>query len=192
VALSDAELVALALRQAQPAYRELLVRYQRPVYNLIVRMVQDPALAEDLAQDTFVKAFGRLITFNRRYKFSNWLLKIAHNTAIDHLRLRRVPTVSLDAGAADKLTMQLAAARSEMSPALALEQSDLASALNAALRRLRVEYREAVVLRYHEGLSHEEIAEVMGLPVGTVKSHLHRARAELAGYLLDAGWGPGS
>ena len=98
---TDAELVASALRGAQDAYRELVKRFERPVYSLVLRMVQDPATAEDLAQEVFVKAFRRLDSYDRQWKFSSWLFKIAHNTTIDHLR-RGVPeTVPLEAAADD-------------------------------------------------------------------------------------------
>jgi RNA polymerase sigma-70 factor (ECF subfamily) len=178
---TDTDLVALARGGSQAAYREIVCRYERPVFNLIVRMVRDRTTAEDLSQDTFLKAFSRLDRYDPRYKLSNWLLKIAHNTVIDHLRKHRHPTVSLDAPSTDdrkgpERLIDPAAA----DPIAALENADLVRALEGALARLRPAYRQAVILRYHEDLSHEDIAEIMGIPVGTVKSYLHRARADLA------------
>src|SRR5947208_2903287 len=95
--LTDTELVARALKGHQEAFREIVVRFERPVYSLIARMVQDPAAAEDLAQEVFVKAFRRLDTYDTERKFSSWLFKIAHNTTIDHLRRHTLETVPLAA-----------------------------------------------------------------------------------------------
>ncbi len=185
--LTDDELVARALEGAEDAYRGLGLRYERPVYNLIVRMVRDPALAEDLAQDVFVKAFARLTTFDRRFKFSSWIFTIAHHTVIDSVRRGRVPTLPLEE--IENAREGLPDRRSG-GPDEALDRADLAEAIDKALGVLRADYRQAIVLRYQEELSQEEIARIMDLPVGTVKTYLHRARAELARLLGEAGWGP--
>jgi RNA polymerase sigma-70 factor (ECF subfamily) len=152
-------------------------------------MVRDPALAEDLAQDTFVKVFTHLAAYDARYRFTSWILKIAHNTAIDYLRRPRVVMPLAESEDGETLD-SLAPATSETDPAMAAEHQDLARALDKAIDRLRPEYREVVVLRYQEELGYEEIAELLALPLGTVKSYLHRARAELAGLMRAAGWGP--
>lgn len=156
-------------------------RFQRPVFTLIARMVGDAMTAEDLAQETFLKAFRRLSTYDRERKFSSWLFKIAHNTAIDHLRRRRLTTVSLEAGEELDADYDPALVDPEAeTPEEAAQRSDLARHLERALASLRPEYREILVLRYREGLAYNEIAEVMQVPLGTVKTHLHRARRELA------------
>ncbi len=144
-------------------------------------MVGNRALAEDLTQDTFLKAFSRLRSYKPEYKLSNWLLKIAHNTAIDYLRVRQPLTVPLD-GADLQATAAApgTAGRTMADPLRRLEEAELAHALEEALSELRPEYRQVIVLRYHEDLGHEDIAQILNVPVGTVKSHLHRARAELA------------
>src|SRR5436309_16056166 len=95
--LTDAELVARALEGHQEAFREIVVRFERPVYSLVARMLQDPATAEDLAQEVFIKAFRRLDTYDPQRKLSSWLFKIAHNTTIDHLRRHTPETVPLEA-----------------------------------------------------------------------------------------------
>jgi RNA polymerase sigma-70 factor (ECF subfamily) len=185
---SDQELVDRALRGEQQAYRALVTRYERAVYNLLVRMLRDPALAEDLAQDTFVRAFSHLTAFDSRYKFSNWLLRIAHNAAIDAIR-RRGPTLlplEGDEGGASPVET-IAAPRGE-DGLLRVERQDLGRALEAAMARLRPEYRRVLVLRYQEDLGYDEIVQITGLPLGTVKSFLHRARAELARLMTAAGW----
>jgi RNA polymerase sigma-70 factor (ECF subfamily) len=188
VAESDAELAGRALSGSEHASRELVRRYERSVFNLIVRMVRNPALAEDLAQETFVKVFTRLSTYDPRYKFASWILKIAHNTTIDHLRQAHPPMSSLGDG--DDPTEAPSPDSGTPSPLALVERKELADVLGTAIDQLRPEYRQVVILRYQEDLSYEEIAQVLGLPLGTVKSYLHRARAELADRMTAAGWGP--
>jgi RNA polymerase sigma-70 factor (ECF subfamily) len=190
--MTDTELVQQALAGSQDAYAELLRRFERPVFTLVLRMVRDRSLAEDLAQEAFVKAFGKLGTFDPSRKLSSWLFKIAHNTAIDHLRRRNLETVSLDEPAGDDPD---AAPRpvedvAGETPLDAAERSDLSRALTRAVSGLRPEYRDVILLRYQAGLEYGEIAEETGLPLGTVKTYIHRARKELAGLLSEEGWSP--
>ncbi|HEX3555816.1 MAG TPA: sigma-70 family RNA polymerase sigma factor [Thermoanaerobaculia bacterium] len=188
---TDAELVASTLRGSQDAFRELVVRFERPVYSLVQRMAQDPGTAEDLAQEVFVKAYRRLDSYDPQWKFSSWLFKIAHNTTIDHLRRGTPETVPLESeeeGRAD-LSAVLADEAAE-SPAAAAERRDLARALERAIASLRPEYRQAVLMFYAHGASYQEICEATGLPLGTVKTNLHRARRELAQAMTALGWGP--
>jgi len=190
--LTDAELVARALKGHQEAFRQIVVRFERPVYSLVARMLQDPATAEDLAQEVFLKAFRRLDTYDPQRKLSSWLFKIAHNTTIDYLRRRTPDTVPLEAEKEDGgggLAAVLADGSSE-NPATAAERRDMGRALEQAIGRLRPEYRESVVMFYIEGASYQEICEVTGLPLGTVKTNLHRARKELAQHMTELGWAP--
>ncbi|MDX1623853.1 MAG: sigma-70 family RNA polymerase sigma factor [Gemmatimonadota bacterium] len=189
---SDEQLVAEARGGSQRAYRQLVDRFERPVYNLVARMVRDRTLAEDLAQEAFVKAFHRLETFRpEQGKFSSWLFKIAHNTTIDHLRRSRLDTVPLDAEGEDEPDYHAILPDEEAtSPLDATLRGDLGQHLSVAIERLRPEYREVIVLRHQEGLAYDEIAEVAGLPLGTVKTYIHRARKELAALMTEAGWGP--
>lgn len=158
-------------------------RYQRPVITLIARMVGDRALAEDLAQDTFVKAFRNLAAFDPSRRLSSWLFRIAHNTAIDALRRSRPAAVPLDAAGNSG---QLAAAPAP-DP---VEQRDLSEALAAAMDGLRPDQRAALSLRYEQGLTFEEIGQVLAIPEVTARSHVHRARRELSRRLAAAGWAP--
>ena len=185
---SDAELARRALAGSQAAYSELVERYASAAVNVAVRLVNDRALAQELAQEAFVRAFARLGTFDQERRFSSWFFQILHNVSVDYLRRRRVETVSLDAlltaghaGPADDL---------ERSPESEAERGELAAALSDALGHLRDGFREAVVLKYQQGLSVDEIAAILGVPEGTVKTYLHRARKELAARLTAAGWGP--
>ncbi len=186
--LGDREVVALARAGKEAAYRELLRRYERPVFSLIYRMVRDRALAEDLAQETFIKVLNALDTYRPEFKFSSWVFKIANNAAIDQLRRREIDTLSLD-GAPDARTAEeveataLQATSGGESPLAELESRELGSEIEHAIGRLRPEYRTAILLRHVEGRSYEEIADVMDLPLGTVKTYIHRARIELREYL---------
>ncbi|HVS00160.1 MAG TPA: sigma-70 family RNA polymerase sigma factor [Thermoanaerobaculia bacterium] len=189
--LTDAELVAMALTGSQEAFRELVVRFERPVYSLVARMVHDPSTAEDLAQEIFVKAFRRLDTYDPARKLSSWLFKIAHNTTIDFLRRGAPETVPLEAEEDDRggLAAVLSDAGAE-DPGAAAERRQMARALERAIAGLRPEYREPVLLRYVEGLAYQEICELTGQPLGTVKTNLHRARKELAAAMTALGWAP--
>jgi RNA polymerase sigma-70 factor (ECF subfamily) len=181
---TDHDLIALARTGSEKAYRELLDRYQRPVFSLVYRMVRDRELAEDLAQETFVKVFNHLDSYNPKYKFSSWIFKIANNLAIDHLRKKELPTVSLD-GSRHATTSEavessrISIASEDENPEELLEAKELGEEIETAISQLRVEYRTAVLLRHVEGRPYEEIAEIMDVPLGTVKTYIHRARIEL-------------
>jgi RNA polymerase sigma-70 factor (ECF subfamily) len=185
--VTEARLVTQALAGSQSAFEQIVRRYQRPVISLIARMTGDRMLAEDLAQETFVKAFRNLPAFDTTRRLSSWLFRIAHNTAID--ALRRAPHAAAlevpPGGVPDGATEPAAPAQPDP-----LEREALAAALEAALSRLRPEYRAAVSLRYDDNLSFEEIGQVMGIPEATARSHVHRARKELSLILKDAGWAP--
>lgn len=166
--------------------------YERPVFGLVVRMVKDAAIAEELAQEVFLKVFRGLETYDPKRKLSSWIFKIAHNTTLDHLRRRRPETVPLEGSPEDDdpgLGLRLSD-ESVFAPDVEAESSDLAQAMEAAIARLRPEYREVVLLRFQQGMAYQEIAEVAGLPMGTVKTYIFRARKELARYLTEAGWTP--
>ena len=168
----------------EAAYRELIRRYERPIFALLFRMVRDRELAEDLSQETFVKALNAIESYRPEFKFSSWIFKIANNAAIDHLRRRELDTLSLDGSphAETPEAMQATAlqigARQE-SPLDAVEAKELGGAIEAAIGRLRPEYRSCILLRHVEGRAYEEIAEILDLPLGTVKTYIHRARNEL-------------
>jgi len=191
VPTSDAELARQALGGSQTAYSALVGRYASAAINVAARLVNDRALAEELAQEAFVRAFSRLATYDHERRFSSWFFQILHNVSVDYLRRRRVETVSLDAlvnagyaGPADEDPAS--------SPETETERRALAAALADAVGHLRQDFREAIVLKYKQGLSVDEIAEILGVPVGTVKTYLHRGRKELAAVLSAAGWGPGN
>ena len=182
--LTDQDVVLSARAGQEAAYRELIRRYERPIFALLFRMVRDRELAEDLAQETFVKALNAIDSYRPEFKFSSWLFKIANNAAIDHLRRRELDTLSLDGSphAETPEAMQATAlqigARQE-SPLDTVEAKELGGAIEAAIGSLRPEYRSCILLRHVEGRAYEEIAEILNLPLGTVKTYIHRARNEL-------------
>ena len=167
-----------------------MTRYEKPVFSLVYRMVRDRGLAEDLAQETFIRAYTNIGSYNPSYKFSSWIFKIGHNLTIDHLRKKRLDTVSIH-GAPDALTEDEQARTSldledtgEL-PDTYVENLELGSQIERAISRLRPEYRTATLLRHVEGYSYQEIAKIMDLPLGTVKTYIHRARLELKEALAD-------
>jgi RNA polymerase sigma-70 factor (ECF subfamily) len=184
VGLTDQDVVLRARSGQEAAYRELIRRYERPIFALLFRMVRDRELAEDLAQETFVKALNAIESYRPEFKFSSWIFKIANNAAIDHLRRRELDTLSLDGSphAETPEAMQATAlqigARQE-SPLDTVEAKELGGAIEAAIGSLRPEYRSCILLRHVEGRAYEEIAEILNLPLGTVKTYIHRARNEL-------------
>lgn len=186
------EALAIAARDgSEAAFRTLVERFERPVYALIVRMVHDAEQAEDLAQETFVKAWKALGRFDPERKFSSWLFKIAHNSALDALRRRGEEPLSLDAPVGpDDEPRELPADPAAENPLRTALGREAGRVLEAALGELRPAYREILLLRFGEELAYEEIAEVTGLPLGTVKVHLFRARAELAKRMTALGLDP--
>lgn len=181
---TDQEVVLEARQGREAAYRELIRRYERPVFSLIYRMVRNREQAEDLSQETFVKILNAIESYRPEFKFSSWVFKIANNAAIDHLRRRELDTLSLDgsphaetADAVEATALQIG--DTSESPLEEVEARELGGSIEAGISQLRPEYRTCILLRHVEGRSYEEIAEVMNLPLGTVKTYIHRARNEL-------------
>jgi RNA polymerase sigma-70 factor (ECF subfamily) len=140
--LPDADVVALALEGREAAHRELIRRYERPVFSLVFRMVRDRELAEDLTQDTFIKVLSHLDRYRSEFKFSSWLFKIANNVAIDHLRRRQLDTVSMDGSPHATTPDAVMASAIELSDhsesALEeMEAKELGSAIEQAIARRR-------------------------------------------------------
>ena len=182
--LPDADVVTLAQQGREAAFRELIRRYERPVFSLIFRMVRDRETAEDLSQETFIKVLNHVDKYRPEFKLSSWLFKIANNVAIDHMRKRQLETVSMDGSpharsqAETEATSFDVEARQETALE-ELESKELGSAIERAIAGLRPEYRSCIMLRHVEGRSYEEIAATLDLPLGTVKTYIHRARHEL-------------
>ena len=182
--LPDADVVVLAQQGREAAFREIVRRYERPVFSLVFRMVRDREVAEDLAQDTFIKVLNHIDKYRPEFKLSSWLFKIANNVAIDHLRRRQLDTVSMDGSrhastAADVEATSFDVGDPQESALEEMESKELGSAIERAIAKLRPEYRSCIMLRHVEGRSYEEIAATLDLPLGTVKTYIHRARHEL-------------
>ena len=172
---AEAVVVALAITGDGPAFEELVRRRQAPTRALLRRLCRDHALADDLAQETFVQAWRALRTLRAPGAFGGWLKRIAVNAWLAHQRRVGAPLVDLEA-VADVTP----APESPLAGRVAVERD-----LDAALARLTPAQRACVVLTYAEGLSQSEVAEATGLPLGTVKSHISRGAAALRGHLSD-------
>ena len=182
--VTDQEVVARSREGDETAYRELIRRYERPVFSLIFRMVRDREIAEDLSQETFIKVLNAIGTYRPEFKFSSWVFKIANNTAIDHLRRRELDTLSLEGSPHAATPEAMEATALQLGTGVASPLDDVASRelggeIEAAINRLRPEYRSCILLRHVEGRAYEEIADILGLPLGTVKTYIHRARNEV-------------
>jgi RNA polymerase sigma-70 factor (ECF subfamily) len=157
----------------------ILPQYQVQLYRFLLRIVQEPALAEDLFQQTWVRVMEKISSYKARHRFDSWLFSIAHNLAIDHLRRKR--SLSLDAGEewGDAPVNRMTGSGTD--PLEAVIEFERGTILAAALAELPVIYREVLALRFEEEMRLEQIAEVAQVPLSTVKSRLHRALEGLRG-----------
>ena len=182
--LPDADVVALAQQGREDAFREIIRRYERPVFSLVFRMVRDRETAEDLSQDAFIRVLNHLDKYRSEFKLSSWLFKIANNVAIDHLRKRQLDTISMHGSPHASTASDIEATSIDLESggenALdEIEAKELGAEIERAIAKLRPEYRSCIMLRHVEGRSYEEIAATLDLPLGTVKTYIHRARHEL-------------
>ncbi len=166
----------------QAAFAELVTRYQEVVYRLCLRMLRDGGDAEDAAQETFLRVYLQLDSYDTSRSFKTWLMSIASHYCIDRLRRKRVTLLSLD----DEPLVQVLGLRclAPLPEEVALD-NEQAGNIQGALTKLPVTTRQMVTLRYWGECTCEEIAEVTGFSVNAVKSRLHRARAALAGVVLS-------
>lgn len=182
---SDVMLVERAVAGDQGAFELLVIKYQRRIQRLIGRMVRDVDLVEDIAQETFIRAYRALHQFRGDAQFYTWLYRIAVNTAKKFLlELKRDPTVSQSAFKSDDDSDETSWAGSELTtdetPESVLAAKEIATAVNAALEALPEDLRQALTLREIEGLTYEDISEVMNCPIGTVRSRIFRAREAIS------------
>ncbi len=182
---SDAMLVERAVAGDQGAFELLVIKYQRRIQRLIGRMVRDVDLVEDIAQETFIRAYRALHQFRGDAQFYTWLYRIAANTAKKFLlELKRDPTVSENAFIAEDDGDETFLSRNEPiadeTPESVLAAKEIAAAVNMALEALPEDLRQALTLREIEGLSYEDISEAMDCPIGTVRSRIFRAREAIS------------
>jgi len=164
-----------ALTGNQVAFSSLVEAYQAPIYNLAYRMLGDPAEAEDAAQETFVRAWTRLRTFDVERKFSSWILSIASHYCIDRLRRRRTTQVPLE-----DILAQQAFADPHVGPERMALDREAQHSIRSMMENLPSQYRAVLTLRYWHDLSYQEMAEMLDTTVSAIKSRLHRARCMLA------------
>lgn len=185
--LSDIDLVARAAAGEGVCFDHLVGRYHRQIANFVFRMVGNYETALDLTQEVFIKVYGSLARYNPEFKFSTWIYKIASNTAIDFLRKQSVAVTSLYQIGGDEEEFELPIPAKGPSPERALERSERSAQIEEAITKLPHRYRELIVLRHVSELSYDEIAEVTGLPLGTVKNRIFRAREAMRKHLIRLG-----
>jgi RNA polymerase sigma-70 factor, ECF subfamily len=172
----DRDLIQRARRGEAEAFGELVTRYQTQVFNVCYRLLHERGEAEDLAQEAFMRAFGRLESFDIERPFGPWVRRVAANLCLNHLSARSVAT-DLD---------EEREAANDSSPESAYEESERSTQIRRALASLPPQYRMAIELRHYQDMSYDQIAETMGIPLSDVKSHLFRARKLLAEKLTHA------
>lgn len=182
---ADALLIERIKRGDQKAFELLVIKYQRKIERLIGRMVRDVDLVQDIAQETFIRAYRAIPQFRGESAFYTWLYRIAVNTAKKALvDLKRDPTINESALMSSDDDDETSRVENELSdgetPEAVLASKEIAATVNAAIEALSEDLRQAITLREIEGLSYEEIADVMNCPIGTVRSRIFRAREAIA------------
>lgn len=184
----EVQIVQRVLQGDVNAFEKLVLEYEKSVYAITQRMTGNAEDAADMTQETFIKAYNSLSSFRGDSKFSVWLYRIATNVCLDFLRSRsRKPTVSLSMEDDDGEEVELDIADESQSPERLLERGLTRDAVRRGLNALSPEYRQILLLREIQGLSYEEISDVLTLEVGTVKSRIFRARKRLCAFLLEDG-----
>ena len=184
--VADRDLVATAVRGVEGSFEELVRRYQRPISAYVYRMVGNYESALDLTQEIFIKVYSSLNRYRAEFKFSTWIYKIAHNAAVDHLRRTATREQSLVVGTeGDQFDLPIESGR--LSPEQESEQRERRVEIETVVRALPANYRELIILRHSQDLSYEEIVEVTGLPLGTVKNRLFRAREMMRQQFVEKG-----
>jgi len=172
----DSRLVQQTLDSDKEAFRALVDKYKRPIYNLAYRILGNVEDADDIAQETFLCAYRSLDTFDLKRNFSPWIFKIATNLCFDRLRKKKLNIVSIDEPISEEDNIRWQLPDSSMDPQNLYESKELQDVVQRLIASLPEKYRVVIVMRHSQGLSYEEIAEILDQPVGTVKTHLHRAR----------------
>ena len=185
--LTDGELISIAIGGRADGFEELVRRYQRPITGYVFRMLGDYESSLDVTQEVFIKVYNSLSKYSPEYKFSTWLYRIAHNAAIDHMRRNSVNAQSLEAENADG-SYQIQIESSRPSPEQDHERTEWRAEIEAVVKCLPPAYRDLILLRHSQDLSYDEIAEVTGLPLGTVKNRLFRAREMMRDIFIERGF----
>jgi RNA polymerase sigma-70 factor (ECF subfamily) len=186
---TDEQLVRKSQNDDERAFGELVSRYESKVYSLALKMLRNPEDAEDVLQDTFLRAYRGIKSFKGNSTFSTWVYRITANSALMRLRKRQLPTVSIDD--ADEREAPINIADWAPGPVEQMLNQETQAAMTEAIEALPPEFRQVFVLRDIEELSNAEVAEILDLSVAAVKSRLHRARLKvrnrLATYFIEPG-----
>lgn len=185
--LTDVELIAKAISGREDGFEELVRRYQRPITNYVFRMLSDYDASLDVTQEVFIKVYNSLSRYSSEYKFSTWLYRIAHNAAIDYIRRRSPNELSIETENKDG-AYQLQIESPNPTPEQDRERSEWRTEIEAVVKCLPAVYRELILLRHSQDLSYDEIAEITGLPLGTVKNRLFRAREMMREIFIERGF----
>lgn len=184
----DRDLIERCLKGEEKAFEQLLGKYRASVFSICLRMVRNPSTAEEVAEEVFVKIFSALDRYDPTFPFASWLRRITSNLCIDYLRREKDRPLSLDqpiGGSDDGMLIQLPART--VAPDRDVETKEMMAMVEEAIGRLPEHYRIIVILRHQEERSYEEISEILGIPLGTVKARIHRARNMIAEYLRAKG-----
>lgn len=178
---SDREIVQEVLNGNKDLFEVLVTRYEKPIFNYVYGMVRQRQDAEDLTQEAFVRAFFALRTYNNSFEFSTWMYRIARNVCLDHFRRQKIRSFfSLNTPVGEEEEDEFGDFLPQgKDPEEGVLQGELLERVLQAVGQLPFKFREVIILRYIEELSYEEIAQILGIPVGTVKTYLHRAKAKL-------------
>jgi RNA polymerase sigma-70 factor, ECF subfamily len=174
---TDEELVQRAQQDDERAFGKLVERYETKVYSLAMKMLRNPEDAEDVLQDTFLRAYRGIKSFQGNSTFSTWIYRITANSALMRLRKKKLPTVSIDD--ADEREAPINIADWSPGPVEQLLTQETQKAMDEAIEALPPEFKQVFILRDVEELSNSEVAEILDLSVAAVKSRLHRARLKV-------------
>jgi RNA polymerase sigma-70 factor (ECF subfamily) len=173
----DDQLIADALQGDQKAYEALLARHNKAIFHVVMKIVRNREEAQDLVQETFMKAFNALASYRSEYRFSTWLYKIAANCAIDFVRKKRIDALSLDKPIETKDgTVEFEVPDSSWDPEQDWVRKQKLKSIEEAIDALPGKYREVIIHRHRDDKPYEEIADILKVPVGTVKARIFRAR----------------
>jgi|ERR687884_637633 RNA polymerase sigma-70 factor (ECF subfamily) len=185
-AFADCDLVTWAVAGREDGFEELVRRYQRPIAAYVYRMVCDYDAALDLTQEVFIKVYNSLRRYRSEFKFSTWIYKIAHNSAVDYLRRYGTrPSGLVNEFDGEQREMPIESRR--LSPEQEYAGKERREEIEHVVRGLPAAYRELILLRHSHDMSYDEIALVTGLPLGTVKNRLFRAREAMRQQFVERG-----
>lgn len=183
--IDETRLIKKAKAGSLEAFEQLILQYEKRIYNYCYRMTNNQEDAEDLAQEVFIKVYKSLHSFKGSSQFSTWIYRIAYNTCVDKFRKEKMVLVSLTQNDEEDKDMDLPS--HEPLPEDQIVSREQYQALRECISTLKPEYKTAVILRDIQNYTYEEIADILNIPLGTVKSHISRGRAALRDALVARG-----